>query len=77
MFLWYGVGFFFFISRYPESHYPGNYWTTYVLPSHTIWHFCVLAAVYTWYFYQSLFQELMTEHGCKPYNTASSSSNAY
>ena len=67
LFFWYGVGFFFFISRLPERFYPKSVWATMIAPSHTIWHLCVLAAIYVWFGHIIESQHLLAEFGCKPY----------
>jgi len=46
MLCFYGLGFVFYYSRFPESCSPGKYdlW----LHSHQFWHICVFLAVYIW-----------------------------
>ena len=67
LFFWYGLGFFFFISRVPERFFPKSVWATMFLPSHTIWHLCVLAAIYVWFSHIILSQQLLARFGCEPY----------
>jgi hypothetical protein len=47
MFFFYGFGFFFYISNFPERWWPGTF--DYILHSHQFWHVCVVAAVLVWY----------------------------
>ncbi len=44
-----------------------RYWATILVPSHTLWHVCVLLAVYTWFSYMMLYQQLLGQHQCAPY----------
>lgn len=43
----YGLGFGFYASRWPERRWPGAF--DYALHSHQLWHACVVAAVGVWY----------------------------
>lgn len=47
MFVFYGLGFFFFVTKFPESRWPGKFCI--VGASHQLWHLCVLAAALTWH----------------------------
>ncbi|CAH0368325.1 unnamed protein product [Pelagomonas calceolata] len=47
MFFFYGLGFFFFSTKWPESRWPGKFCI--VGASHQLWHLCVLAAALAWH----------------------------
>jgi len=47
MLMLYGIGFFFFSSRFPERAAPGRF--DFVFSSHQIWHVCVFAAAVVWW----------------------------
>lgn len=66
-FLSYGTGFFFFVTRFPEKKFPNSFISTYIIPSHTLWHLMVLVAVILWYGFLTKYQDLLMEHGCEPY----------
>jgi len=68
LFFWYGTGFLVFIARVPERWFPKSLFATMITPSHTIWHLCVLAAIYVWFGHIIASQQLLAKMGCVPYN---------
>jgi len=68
MFSWYGLGFVLFVTRFPEVSFPNNYIVSHFIPSHSLWHFCVLNAVYVWFHFLLKYRSLLLEHGCELYN---------
>lgn len=69
MFAWYGLGFVFLFTRFPESVWPKSFWATHVVPSHTLWHIAVAAAAFTWLAQILDFQTLILSVGCEPYHS--------
>ena len=67
LFFWYTLGFMFFISRFPERMYPKSIFATMLFPSHTLWHLCVLAAIFVWFQHIVESKHLLSEFQCKPY----------
>jgi predicted membrane channel-forming protein YqfA (hemolysin III family) len=67
MFFWYGIGFGFFASRIPEKLAPNNFYLTILFSSHTLWHICVLNAIYVWFFFLIHYRELLLIHECTAY----------
>lgn len=63
MFFWYGLGFYFFISGVPEKWYPKNYIVVHFFSSHTLWHICVLNAVYVWFHFLYKYREVTHQIG--------------
>lgn len=70
LFFWYGLGFTFYITAIPESFFPKRFWAVILTPSHTLWHVCVLCAVYVWFHHIWQYEALLSEHGCKPYKVS-------
>lgn len=68
LFFWYGLGFFFFVSRIPERFYPKSIIATMIIPSHSLWHLCVVAAIYVWFGHIIASQQLLAKLGCEPYH---------
>lgn len=68
MFFFYGVGFSFLLTSFPESVWTNNYITTYWVPSHALWHLGVAAAIFTWLFALLGQKELIKELGCQPFD---------
>ena len=56
-----------------------SFLATQVFASHSLWHLCVLSAVYVWFHFLIQYQALLKDHGCAAYEygdyaaTASSS----
>jgi hypothetical protein len=40
---------------------------TMVFSSHTMWHLCVLGAIYVWFYHIIQYQKLLGDLGCTPY----------
>jgi predicted membrane channel-forming protein YqfA (hemolysin III family) len=51
LFVLYGLGFTFFLCKFPENMYPNRFWSTILIPSHTLWHVFVLLAVLNWHWH--------------------------
>jgi adiponectin receptor len=68
IFFWYGMGFTMYISRLPEKLFPNNFFATHIIPSHTLWHICVLNAVYVCFHFLIKYRDLLGEKGCSAYN---------
>lgn len=47
------------------SHY--SFLATQVFASHSLWHVCVLCAVYVWFHFLIQYQSLLKNHGCAAY----------
>ena len=41
---------------------------TMIFPSHTMWHICVLGAIYVWFYHIIQYQKMLGAFGCEPYN---------
>ena len=67
LFFFYSLGFLFFVSRFPEIYFPDQFWSCYILSSHTLWHLCILLAIYSWFSYLCAHHEHLETHGCDPY----------
>jgi hypothetical protein len=68
MFFFYGLGFSFLLTSFPESMWTNNYITTYLIPSHALWHLGVAAAIFTWLFALLGQQKLIRNLGCEPFD---------
>jgi hypothetical protein len=69
MFFFYGLGFSCLLTSFPESVWRNNYITTYLVPSHALWHLGVAAAIFTWFY--SLLQQhvLLKDLTCEPFES--------
>jgi adiponectin receptor len=67
MFLWYGMGFTLYLTKFPERFFPNSFVATQVFASHALWHMCVLGAVYTSFHFYIQYQALLRSHGCAAY----------
>ena len=67
MFFFYGLGFSFMLTSFPESVWTNNYITTFLVPSHALWHLGVAAAIFTWFFTLLDAQQQLREKGCQPF----------
>lgn len=63
LFVFYSVGFFFFMSQFPEKFFPNSLIATQILSSHTLWHVCVVGAVFAWLEHILTYHEFMKESG--------------
>lgn len=68
MFFFYGLGFSFLLTSFPESVWRNNYVTTYLIPSHSLWHLGVAAAICTWFLALLGQQQLIRDIGCQPFD---------
>lgn len=68
MFFFYGLGFSFLLTSFPESVWTNNYITTYLVPSHSLWHLGVAAAIFTWLYALLGQQQLLREMGCQAFD---------
>mmetsp|Transcript_1820 Transcript_1820/g.2530 ORF Transcript_1820/g.2530 Transcript_1820/m.2530 type:complete len:287 (-) Transcript_1820:116-976(-) len=67
MFFWYGLGFTVFISKAPEYYFPKSFLATQLMASHTLWHICVLNAIYCWFHFILQYQSLLNNFQCHFY----------
>lgn len=44
-----------------------SFLATQVFASHSLWHLCVLSAVYVWFHFLIQYQSLLKDHGCAAY----------
>ena len=44
-----------------------SFLATQVFASHSLWHMCVLSAVYVWFHFLIQYQSLLKNHGCASY----------
>ncbi len=44
-----------------------SFLATQVFASHSLWHLCVLSAVYVWFHFLIQYQALLKDHGCAAY----------
>ena len=47
--------------------HPRSFLATQVFASHSLWHMCVLCAVYVWFHFLLQYQVLLKDHGCSAY----------
>ncbi len=73
VFILYGAGFGAWVSKYPEKWFPNNYFITHFIPSHTVWHLCVFAAVFVWFRHIENSRLYFLEHNCSTYNNSTDS----
>lgn len=67
VFLLYGLGFWFWFSGWPEKNHPKSKFFVYLLPSHSLWHFCVVAAVFWWFRHINKSSVFFQKHSCSHY----------
>lgn len=51
-----------------------SFLATQVFASHSLWHLCVLSAVYVWFHFLIQYQALLKDHGCAAYEYGSAGS---
>uniref|UniRef100_A0A7S3M8K4 Uncharacterized protein n=1 Tax=Spumella elongata TaxID=89044 RepID=A0A7S3M8K4_9STRA len=71
MFAWYAMGFTLFVTKMPERFFPKSFLATQVFASHSLWHMCVLSAVYVWFHFLIQYKALLKSHGCDAYEYGS------
>jgi predicted membrane channel-forming protein YqfA (hemolysin III family) len=67
VFILYGLGFWFWYSGWPEKLNPKSYFFVYMLPSHTLWHLCVVAAVFWWFRHINKSFKYFQDYKCSHY----------
>lgn len=66
LFFWYGLGFFIYKFHFPQVFFRSKLFDN-LIPSHALWHICVVCAIYAWFVYLVRYHQLLPVYGCRDY----------